>query len=156
MLKKAAVVGLTGLALGVAPAGAGSIGNGETVALSMLVGGGVMSIGCMATVLLTQDDQDDRESYDRRGIYVALSGSYARENFSNSTVVNLVDGELQDNLRLLRRNPDILNTPNDPRYYDPGIIRSASTISTMTSSASRAEVAIVATPTSRPNCSLNG
>ena len=98
MLKKAAVIGLTGLALGAAPAAAGSIGNGETVALTMIGGVGLMSIGCMAIALLTQDDEDDQESYDRRGFYVALSGSYVRENFSDSAVVNLVDGELQDNL----------------------------------------------------------
>lgn len=113
MLKKAAVVGLAGLMLGVSPAAAGSSGDGETVALTMVGGGAFMSIGCMAIALLTRDDEDAEEGYDRRGFYAALSGSYARENFSDSTVVNLIDGKLQDNLRLLRGTP----TPGDPGRY---------------------------------------
>ena len=118
-LKKAAVIGLTGFALGVSPAGAGSIGDGSTVALTMVGGGGLMSLGCMAIALLTQDDEaeDEEERYDRRGFFVGLSGSYARENFSDSDVVNLVDGELQDGLRLLRGTPVDPSPPGDPGVY---------------------------------------
>jgi len=118
-LKKAAVIGFASLALGVSPAAAGSIGNGSTVALTMVGGGGLMSIGCMAIALLTQDDEaeDEEERYDRRGFFVGLSGSYARENFSDSDVVNLVDGELQDNLRLLRGTPVDPSPPGDPGVY---------------------------------------
>ena len=119
MLKKAAVIGLTGFALGVSPAAADSIGSATTVALAVIGGGGFMSIGCMAIALQTQDDEDDEEGYDRRGFYIALSGSYARNNFSDAAAVNLVDGELQDNLRLLRGTPDDMGTP-DPSDDDPG------------------------------------
>lgn len=115
MLKKAAVVGLAGLALGVSPATAGSIGDAETVALSMVGGGGVMAIGCMAVALLTEDSE---EGYDRKGFYAGLSASYARENFSDSTVVNLVDGELQTNLQILRGTP---SPASGPPYVDAGI-----------------------------------
>ncbi len=118
MLKKAALIGFAGLALGVAPASANSIGNGSTVALTMIGGGGLMSIGCMAVALLTQDDEgEEEEGYDRRGFFVGLSGSYARENFSDSSVVNLVDGELQENLRLLRGTPVLPSPPGDPGVY---------------------------------------
>ncbi|MFB3117162.1 MAG: outer membrane beta-barrel protein [Myxococcota bacterium] len=123
MLKKATVIGLTGLALGAAPAVAGSIGNAETVALTMVGGGGLMSIGCMAIALATQDDEDDQAGYDRRGIYVALSGSYARENFSDSAVVNLVDGELREGLQGFRGTPvgDPDAFPNPIPPGDPGL-----------------------------------
>jgi opacity protein-like surface antigen len=124
MLKKAAAVGLAGLMLGVSPAAADSLGNGSTVALTMVGGGGLMSLGCTAIALLTQDDDDDEEGYDRRGLYVALSGSYARENFSDSTVVNLFDGELQYNLRMLRGTPvlqDLDAKPPIPEDGDPGV-----------------------------------
>jgi opacity protein-like surface antigen len=114
MLKKAAVIGFTGLALGVSPAAAGSLSNGSTVALTMIGGGGAMAIGCMVTALLTQDDEDDQEGYDRRGIYLGLSGSYARQNFSDSSVVDLVGGELQENLRLLRGTPTKGNASTTP------------------------------------------
>ncbi len=123
MLKKAAVIGLTGLALGVAPAAADSIGDAATVALTMFGGGGLMSIGCMAISLLTQDGEDDEEGYDRRGYYVALSGSYARENFSDSAIVNLVDGELQVNAQGFRGTPIIEDPdamPPIPPGGDPG------------------------------------
>ena len=93
MLKKAAVVGLAGLVLGVSPAAADSLSNGSTAALTMVAGGLVTSLGCMAIVLLTQDDDDDEEGYDRRGIHLAVSPSYARENFSESAVVDF--GDLQ-------------------------------------------------------------
>jgi opacity protein-like surface antigen len=89
MLKKAAVVGLTGLMLGVSPAAADSMSNGTTVALTMLGGGGLLSIGCMATAFLTRDDEDTEEGYDRRGFYLGLSASYARENFNDSDVDDL-------------------------------------------------------------------
>jgi len=119
MLKKAAVIGIAGLALGVSPAAAGSLGDGSTVALTMVGGGGVLSLGCMAIALLTQDDEADDEGdrYDRRGFYAGLSASYARENFSDSDVVNLVDGELQDNLRNLRGTPIQPSPPGDPGVY---------------------------------------
>jgi opacity protein-like surface antigen len=126
MLKKAVVIGFTSLAFGVSPAAAGSIGNGSTVALTMIGGGGVMSLGCMAIALLTQDDEDEgeEERYDRRGFFLGLSGSYARQNFSDSTVLNLVDGELQDNLRVLRGTPELGDpdaTPNPIPPGDPGV-----------------------------------
>jgi opacity protein-like surface antigen len=105
MLKKAAVVGLVGLLLGVTPAAADSIDDGATVALTMIGGGGLMSIGCMAIALLTQDDEDAEEGYDRRGFYAGLGPIYARENFNDSDIVNLVDGELQDALRAFRGTP---------------------------------------------------
>jgi opacity protein-like surface antigen len=122
-LKKAAAIGFTGLALGVAPASANSIGNGSTVALTMLGGGGLMSIGCAAIALLTQDDEEEEEGYDRRGFYVGLSASYARQNFSDSDVLNLVDGELQDNLRVLRGTPELEDPDANPPKPagDPGI-----------------------------------
>jgi opacity protein-like surface antigen len=113
MLKRATVVGLTGLMFGVSPAAAGSTGDGETVVLTMVGGGGLLSIGCMAIALLTQDEEDEEEGYDRRGFYAGLSGSYVRENFSDSTVVNLIDGELQEDLRNLRGTP----TGADPGAY---------------------------------------
>jgi opacity protein-like surface antigen len=120
-LKKAAVIGLTGFALGVSPASADSIGDGSTVALTMVGGGGVMALGCMAIALLTQDDEaegeEEAERYDRRGFFVGLSGSYARENFSDSDVVDLIDGELQDNLRLLRGTPVLPSPPGDRGVY---------------------------------------
>jgi opacity protein-like surface antigen len=123
MLKKAAVVGLAGLVLGVLPAAADSMSNGTTVALTMVGGGGLMSIGCMAIALLTQDDEDDEGGYDRRGFYAALSPSYARENFSDSSVVDLVDGELQDNLQSVRGTPVIGDPDANPPTVDgdPGI-----------------------------------
>jgi len=119
MLKQAAVIGLTAIALGVSPAAADSIGNGSKVALTMAGGGGLVSIGCMAIALLTEDDEAEEaeDSYDRRGFFVSLSGSYARENFSDSDVVNLVDGELQENLRLLRGTPVLPSPPGDPGVY---------------------------------------
>ena len=118
-LKKAAVIGLTACALGVSPAAADSIARGTTVALTMAGGGGLVSIGCAAIALLTQDDEleEEVERYDRRGFFVSLSGSYARENFSDSDVVNLVDGELQENLRLLRGTPVLPSPPGDPGVY---------------------------------------
>jgi opacity protein-like surface antigen len=124
MLKKAAVIAVTGLALAASPAAASSIGRATTVALTMVGGGGLMSIGCMAVALLTQDDE---EGYDRRGFYAALSPSYARENFSDSTIVNLIDGELQDKLRSVRGTPDLGDPdknppipPGDPGFYSFG------------------------------------
>ncbi|MBW1844866.1 MAG: hypothetical protein JRJ05_11030, partial [Deltaproteobacteria bacterium] len=118
-LKKAAVIGLTSLALGVSPAAAGSIGDGSTVALTMVGGGGLMAIGCMAIALLTQDEEEEDEGYDRRGFYLGLSASYARQNFSDSDVLNLVDGELQDNLRVLRGTPE-LGDPDETPPIPPG------------------------------------
>jgi len=105
MLKKAAVVGLAGLVLGASPAAAESIGDGETVALTLIGGGGLLGIGCMAIALLTGDDEDDQEGYDRRGIYLAASASYARGNFTDSSIHNLYDGEITDNLRVMRGIP---------------------------------------------------
>ena len=123
MLKKTTVILLTGLALGVAPAAADSISNATMVALTMIGGGGLLSIGCMATALQTQYDEDDRENYDRPGFYVALSASYARENFSDSSVVGLVDGEIQESLQGFRGtpvgDPDALPVPIPPG--DPGL-----------------------------------
>ncbi len=125
MLRKVAAVGFAGLVLGVSPARADSISNGEMVALTMLTGGGLMSIGCMAIALLTQDDEDEQEGYDRRGIYLALSGSYARENFGSSGVAKLVTGDLLDGLRVLRETPELdddgLPLPGgDPGLYSIG------------------------------------
>ena len=91
MLKNTAVVGLAGLVLGVSPAAADSIDNGATVALTMIGGGGAMSIGCMAIALLTQDYEDEQEGYDRRGFYFGLGPSYARENFSDSASLDDID-----------------------------------------------------------------
>ena len=86
-----------------------------------------MSIGCMAIALLTQDDEDEQEGYDRRGIYLALSGSYARENFGSSGITKLVTGDLIDGLRVLRETPVLANpdamppTPaGDPGLYSIG------------------------------------
>jgi opacity protein-like surface antigen len=123
MLKKAAVVGFAGLVLGVSPAAAGSLSNGTTVALTMVGGGGLLSIGCMATALLTQDDDDAEEGYDRRGVFIALAGSYARENFSESTVVDLFDGGLQSVVQRERGTPDLGNPTgtNPTPAGDPGI-----------------------------------
>ena len=58
---------------------------------ALLAGLGVGSIGCMVLQLLTQDDEGEEEGYDRRGFYVALSPSYARENFSHAAVDSLRD-----------------------------------------------------------------
>ena len=91
MLNKAAVIGLTGFMLGASPAAADSMGDAGRVALTMLGGGGVMSIGCMAIALTTQGDESEEEGYDRRGLYLGLSASYARENFSDSAIVDLGD-----------------------------------------------------------------
>lgn len=114
MLKKAAVVGIAGLVLGASPAAAGSIGDGETAALTLIGGGGLLGIGCMAIALLTGDDQDDEEGYDRRGLYLAASASYARGNFTDSSVHNLYDGEIIHNLRVLRGIPREDSPPTDP------------------------------------------
>ena len=123
MLKKAAVVGLAGLVLGASPAAAESIGDGETVVLTLIGGGGLMAIGCMAIALLSADDEDDEEAYDRRGFYLAASGSYARGNFTDSSILNLYDGEIIHNLRVLRGTPDLgdpdSNPPRPPG--DPGV-----------------------------------
>lgn len=122
MLKKAAVVGIAGLVLGASPAAAGSIGDGETAALTLIGGGGVLGIGCMAIALLTADDEDDQEGYDRRGIYLAASASYARGNFTDSSILNLYDGEIKDNLRVLRGIPREADPPTDPpTIIDEGI-----------------------------------
>jgi opacity protein-like surface antigen len=122
MLKKAAVVGIAGLVLGASPAAAGSIGDGETAALTLIGGGGLMGIGCMAIALLTADDEDDEEGYDRRGLYIAASGSYARGNFTDSSVYNLFDGELRHNLRVLRRIPqESVPQTDPPTILDAGI-----------------------------------
>jgi opacity protein-like surface antigen len=123
MLKKTAVVGLAGLVLGVSPAAADSIDNGATVALTMIGGGGAMSLACMAIALLTQDDEDEQEGYDRRGFYAGLGPIYARENFSDSAVVDLVDGDLQDALRAFRGTPvkqDLDAVPKILEDGDPG------------------------------------
>jgi opacity protein-like surface antigen len=114
MLKKTVVVGFAGLLLGGSPAAADSLSDGSTVAVTMIGGGGLMSIGCMAIALLTQDDDDDEEGYDRRGVYFALSGSYARENFSDHAVVERVGGEVQENLRKLRDTPRKGDANTDP------------------------------------------
>jgi opacity protein-like surface antigen len=113
MLKKAAVIGITGLALGVSPASADSMGDASKVALTMIGGGGVMAIGCMAIALLTEDDEDTQEGYGRRGFYAGVSPLYARQNFSDSAAVGRVDGDLLDNLRKLRGTP----TDTDPGNY---------------------------------------
>jgi opacity protein-like surface antigen len=68
----------------------------------------------MAIALLTKDDDDDEEGYARRGIYAALSGSYARENFSEHAIVERVAGEVQENLRLLRDTPRKGDGNTDP------------------------------------------
>jgi opacity protein-like surface antigen len=124
MLKQAAVIGLTGFALGVSPAAASSIDDSGTIALTMVGGGGLMAIGCMATVLLTQGDEGEEEAterYDRRGIYIGLSGSYARENFSDASIVNLLDGKIQDNLRILRATAtEVVPNTNPATFVDPG------------------------------------
>jgi hypothetical protein len=104
MLKKTAVVGLAGLMLGVSPASADSISDGTTVATSLLAGLGVGSIGCMVLRVLTQDDEGEEEGYDRRGFYVALSPSYARENFSNAAVDSLRD--TSNSVTNLKNNDD--------------------------------------------------
>jgi opacity protein-like surface antigen len=117
MLKKAAVVGMAGLVLGVSPAAADSLSNGSTVALTMIGGGGATAIGCMAIALLTDEVE---EGYDRRGIYLALGPSYARENFSDNAVTNLVDGKLQENLMALRGTP-IKGTPTTMPAGDLGV-----------------------------------
>jgi opacity protein-like surface antigen len=77
----------------------------------------------MAIALLTQDDEDEQEGYDRRGFYAGLGPIYARENFSDSAVVNLVDGELQDALRAFRGTPvkqDLDAVPKILEDGDPG------------------------------------
>jgi opacity protein-like surface antigen len=115
MLKKAAALGVAGLMLGVSPAAAGSISDGTTVVLTMVGGGGLMSLGCMAIALVTQNDEEEEEGYDRRGFYAGIAPSYARENFSDSAVVNLVDGELQEGLTFLRRIE--VKPPTVPKTY---------------------------------------
>ncbi len=81
-----------------------------------------MTLGCMAIALLTQDDEDAEEGYDRRGFYLALSASYARENFTDSSVHNLFDGEIVNNLRVLRGIPRESETPPFPAtILDAGI-----------------------------------
>jgi opacity protein-like surface antigen len=117
MLKNAAVVGIAGLMLGASPAAANSIGDAGRVALTMIGGGGATAIGCMAIALLTEEVD---EGYDRRGLYLALGPSYARENFSNYAITSLVDGELQENLRALRGTP-IKGTPTTMPPGDRGI-----------------------------------
>ena len=77
MLKKAAALGVAGLMLGVSPAAAGSISDGTTVVLTMVGGGGLMSLGCMAIALVTQNDEEEEEGYDRRGFYAGIAPSYA-------------------------------------------------------------------------------
>jgi opacity protein-like surface antigen len=120
-LKKAAVIGFTSLALGVSPAAADSINDGSTVALTMGGGGGLMAIGCMAIALLTRDDEVEEEGFDRRGIYIGLSGSYARQNFSDSAVLKRVAGDLQGGLRAYRATAtEILPRTSPPTYEDPG------------------------------------
>ncbi len=122
MLKKAAVIGIAGLALGTPPAAADSIDDGAVAVLTMVGGGGLMSIGCMAVALLTEEDEGTQEGYGRRGFYAGLSASYARENFSNSKVDDLVYSELLDNLRTLRGTPLESDPPTDPpTIIDPGI-----------------------------------
>lgn len=121
MLRKVAAVGFAGLVLGLSPARADSISSGETVALTLLTGGGLMSIGCMAIALLTQDDEDEQEGYDRRGIYLALSGSYARENFGSSGITKLVTGDLLDVLHVLRETPSFVPDEDPPVILDPGL-----------------------------------
>jgi len=111
MLKKAAVVGLAGLSLGVAPANADSLGNESVAALTMISGGGVMSLGCMAIALLTEEKD---EGYDRKGFFVGASASYARENFSDASIVGLVSGEVQNNLALLRQTGPYTPIPMPP------------------------------------------
>jgi len=122
ILKKAAVVGFAGLALGASPAAADSVSDGSTVVFTMVGGLGVTSIGCLMIALLTQDDEDDEEGYDRRGLYVALSASYARENFSDSAVVDFVNGASNDSLRSLRGTPTFTNA-KPPQIVDPGDYR---------------------------------
>ncbi len=117
MLKNAAVVGIAGLMLGASPAAANSIGDGGRVALTMIGGGGATAIGCMAIALLTEEVE---EGYDRRGLYLALGPSYARENFSDNAITNLVDGDLQVNLMALRGTP-IKGNPTTMPPGDRGI-----------------------------------
>ena len=119
MLKKVGVIGFAGLALGVSPAAAESVGDGSVVALTMAGGLGVTSIGCLAIALLTSDDEDDEKGYDRRGVYVALSPSYARQNFTDTTIVDLVDGDVMANLRDLRGTPRFVGQ-DPPVLVDPG------------------------------------
>ncbi len=122
MLKKAAVVGIAGLALGTAPAAADSINDGAAVALTMVGSGGLMAIGCTAVALLTEEDEGTQEGYGRRGFYAGFSASYARENFSDSAVEDLVYGQLLDNLRILRGTPLESDPPTDPpTIIDPGL-----------------------------------
>jgi len=115
MLKKAAVIGISGLALGVSPAAADSINDGATVALTMVGGGGLMSIGCMAVALLTEGDEGTEEGFGRRGFYLGMSASYARENFSDTAVTDLVYDQVLDNLRTLRGTP----VKGDPTAIPP-------------------------------------
>jgi opacity protein-like surface antigen len=120
MLTKAAAIGMTGLVLGVSPAAADSIGDGTTVVLTMVGGGGAMALGCMAIALLTGGDEED-EGYDRRGFYAAMSASYARQNFSDSAVVGLIDGDLQEGLRTYRATATpVVPSTNPVTFVDPG------------------------------------
>ena len=118
-LKKATVVGLAGLVVGASPAAADSLSEGSTVVLTMVGGGGLSALGCMAISLLTEDQEEDEQAYERRGFYAGLASMYARQNFSDSSVVNVADGELQENLRSFRGTP----TPMDPGLYTFGFDR---------------------------------
>ena len=81
----------------------------------------MMAIGCTAIALLTQDEDDDEEGYGRRGFYVGLSPSYARQDFSDAAVVRLIDGDLQDSLRHFRATATpVVPATNPPTFVDPG------------------------------------
>jgi opacity protein-like surface antigen len=120
MLKKATALGVAGLLLGASSAAAGSISDGTTVALTMVGGGGLMALGCMATAILTRNDEEEEEGYGRRGFYVGLGPTYARENFSDSAVLNLFDGELNDNLQGVRGTPVLEDLDAKPPILQDG------------------------------------
>jgi len=95
----------------------------HTAAVALIGGGGFMALGCMAIALLTRDDDEEEEGYDRRGVYLALSAGYARQNFADGTLLDLVDGELTDNLRTLRGTPELAEPDAIPPKLagDPGL-----------------------------------
>ena len=88
MWKQAIIIGIAEFALVVSPAAADGIDDSRVVASSMAAGGAVLGIGCAVIAALTRGDDADTEGYDRRGFYLGLSPSYAREDFNSADVVD--------------------------------------------------------------------
>ncbi len=120
LLRRIAVIVLTGIALGVPPASADSISDGTMVAMTMVGGGGLVALGCGLLAINTRPEEEDDAAFDRQGFYVGLSGSNAFENFDESDVQDFVGSLGRSELRSVRGNPDYNNTPTNPNDDDPG------------------------------------